>query len=203
VTDRGYIVGNRATWEEWSATFTAQREHAWPSDELAWGIWQVAEQSVGALPRDVSGMQAVELGCGTGRVSAWLARQGARTVAIDFSPNQLRAVRRLQARHGVEFALCEANAEELPFGDERFDLAVSDYGASIWSDPYLWIPEASRVLRPGGQLTFLVNGTIALLASPDAPTTLAEQRLHRDYFGMHRIEWPDWPWSSPTSVTAT
>jgi len=35
---------------------------------------------------------------------------------------------------------------------------ISEYGASIWCDPYRWIPEASRLLRPGGDLVFLVNG---------------------------------------------
>ena len=38
-----------------------------------------------------------------------------------------------------------------------FDLAISEYGAAIWADPYKWIPEAARLLRPGGQLIFLGN----------------------------------------------
>ena len=55
------------------------------------------------------------------------------------------------ARHefGVEFPLHLGNAEQTPFPDESFDLAISEYGASIWCDPYRWIPEAARLLRPG------------------------------------------------------
>jgi arginyl-tRNA synthetase len=49
------------------------------------------------------------------------------------------------------------------------------------------------VLRPGGRLTFLVNGTIMMLRSPDDADALPSDRLVRDYFGMHRFEWPDWP----------
>ena len=44
-----------------------------------------------------------------------------------------------------------------------FDLAVSEYGAAIWCDPYRWIPEAARLLRPGGRLAFLGNATLLML----------------------------------------
>lgn len=49
---------------------------------------------------------------------------------------------------------------------------ISEYGAAIWSDPHRWIPEAARVLRPGGQLAFLGN-VLALLElyPPDDATT--------------------------------
>jgi SAM-dependent methyltransferase len=83
------------------------------------------------------------------------------------------------------------NAEQTPFPDNSFDLAISEYGASIWCDPYRWIPEASRLLRPGGQLIYLVNGTIHMLCTPDLESEPATDRLLRDYFGMHRFEWPD------------
>ena len=48
-----------------------------------------------------------------------------------------------------------------------FDLAVSEYGAAIWADPYRWIPEAARILRPGGELVFLGNGTFWVLTVPE------------------------------------
>ena len=56
--------------------------------------------------------------------------------------------------------LIEANAEDVPLPDGSFDLGVSEYGASIWCDPYRWIPEAARLLRPGGELVFLRNSTL-------------------------------------------
>src|SRR3982074_3645061 len=70
-------------------------------------------------------------------------------------------------------------------------LIVSEYGASIWCDPYRWIPEAARLLRPGGDLVFLVNGTLLVLTSPDEDNAPAGIELLRDYFDMHRFEWPD------------
>ena len=98
---------------------------------------------------------------------------------------------RYQQEFGIEFPLHLGNAEQTPFPDNSFDLAISEYGASIWCDPYRWIPEASRLLRPGGQLIYLVNGTIHMLCTPDLESEAATDRLLRDYFDMHRFEWPD------------
>jgi len=79
-----------------------------------------------------------------------------------------------------------------PLASERFDLAITEYGASIWCDPYRWVPEAARLLRPGGRLVFLVNGTLLMLTMPDLEADgPATDRLVRDYFGIHRFEWPD------------
>jgi ubiquinone/menaquinone biosynthesis C-methylase UbiE len=109
--------------------------------------WNVPEDQVRMLPADLAGLDAIELGCGTAYVSAWLARRGARPVGIDNSEAHLATAKRLQREHGLEFPLVNGNAEELPFPDQSFDLAISEYGASIWCDPYKWIPEAERLLR--------------------------------------------------------
>ncbi|MGZ8755554.1 MAG: class I SAM-dependent methyltransferase [Acidimicrobiia bacterium] len=140
---------------------------------------------------NVAGKDVIELGCGTGYVSSWLARRGARVTGIDNSPAQLASARLFQDEFGLRFPLLHAIAEELPFPDECFDVAISEYGASIWADPYVWIPEAARVLRPGGELTFMVNGTILMLCMPDEDGIAAQPVMLRDYFGMHRFEWPD------------
>jgi SAM-dependent methyltransferase len=55
------------------------------------------------------------------------------------------------------------------------------------------VPEAARVLRPGGRLIFLTNGTIMMLCAPDDVDPLPGDRFVRDYFGIHRLEWTDWP----------
>src|SRR3954447_17888964 len=186
-----HVARNRAAWDVYAAEYVASGERNWAQDEPSWGIFSVPEADVGLLPESVQGLDVVELGCGTAYVSAWLARRGARPVGIDNSEVQLATARRLQKEHGLEFPLHHGNAEQTPFEDESFDLAISEYGASIWADPYRWIPEASRLLRPGGQLIFLVNGTILMLCMPEEENVAATDRMVRGYFGMHRFEWPD------------
>jgi SAM-dependent methyltransferase len=151
----------------------------------------VPESELGLLPSDMTGLDAVELGCGTAYVSAWLARRGARPTGIDNSPEQLATARRMQARFGLEFPLHLGNAEQTPFADASFDFAISEYGAAIWCDPYRWIPEAARILRPGGRLVFLGNSTLMMLAAPELETDCATAHLLRPQRGMHRFEWPD------------
>ena len=151
----------------------------------------VPESDVRALDGiELDGADTVELGCGTAYWSAWFARRGASPVGIDVTDAQLGTARRLQIEHGLSFPLIQASAEAVPLPDASFDLVFSEYGASIWCDPYRWIPEAARLLRPGGRLVFLVNGALLMLCVPDNETDAATPTLLRDYFGMHRFEWP-------------
>ena len=104
---------------------------------------------------DLHGLDIVELGCGTAYMSAVFARLGARPVGVDITPAQLETARRMMARTGIEFPLVEADAGDTGLPSESFDIAFSEYGASIWVDPERWVPEAARLLRPGGRLIFL------------------------------------------------
>ena len=80
-------------------------EQAWVSDPQ-WGNWQLPEAELGLLPALIwRGLDAIELGCGTGYISAWMVRRGARVTALDVSEAQLATARRLAAEHGVEIAL--------------------------------------------------------------------------------------------------
>lgn len=179
---------NRAAWDGFAAEFVEPGERCWASDDPSWGIWGVPEREVAILP-DVRGLDVVELGCGTAYWSAWLARRGARPVGIDNSAVQLETASRLQREHGLEFPLVHGTAEATPFSDASFDLALSEYGASLWCDPDLWIPEAARLLRPGGRLIFLTSSPLLLLCTgPQGP---ADDRLVRDQFGLRRVEFPD------------
>ena len=176
-------------WDGWSTSYAEPGREAWAAAEPSWGIWGIPESEVGVLPQ-VEGMDAIELGAGTAYWSAWLARRGARVVALDVSPQQLATARALQDEHDLHFPLLEASAESTGLPDQTFDLALSEYGASIWCDPYVWIPEAARLLRPGGRLVFLRNSTLAMLCTPlDGSATVTE--LQRDAFGMHRFDWED------------
>ena len=186
-----HVLRNRAVWDEWATDYAGPGLRNWAADEPTWGIWGIPEAQVRLLPADLSGRDSVELGCGTGYVSAWLARRGARPVGLDNSAAQLATARRLQDQFGLRFPLLQASAERTPLASDSFDLAISEYGASIWCDPHAWIPEAVRLLRPGGQLVFLVNSVLLMLTIPDEDGQPAAEHLRRPYFGMHRFEWPD------------
>ncbi len=187
-----HVRRNRENWEKYAAEFLVPGEQNWRSNKPTWGIWDVPEEQLHIFPDNLEGKDVVELGCGTGYVSSWMVRRGAKAVGVDLTWNQLATAVRMKNELGVHLPLVQANAEQVPLRDESFDIAISEYGACLWCDPYRWIPEAARLLRPGGELIFLTNGTILMLCMPDAEAP-AEDRLIRDYFGMHRFEWADDP----------
>ena len=186
-----HVARNRARWDEWAAEYEETGRRNWARGEPVWGVWAVPESQLQMLPSAAAGLDVIELGCGTGYVSAWLARRGARPVGIDNSQAQLDTAHRLQREFGLEFPLLHGNAEKVPFPDQSFDLAISEYGASLWCDPFAWIPEAARLLRPAGRLIFMVSSALLMLCAPDDGEVPAGEELLRPYFGMHRFEWPD------------
>jgi SAM-dependent methyltransferase len=182
------VARNVAHWTKTNAEYTdGAGSRQWAQAEIDWGVFSVPESEVGALG-DVAGLDVVELGCGTAYFSSWLAKRGARPVGVDPTPAQLATARRMMEETGIEFPLVEAPGESVPLPDASFDLAVSEYGASLWADPAHWIPEASRLLRPGGRLVFLTNSLLVYLCAPDVG--LVTEQLQRQQFGMYRMQWP-------------
>ena len=193
-TPPDYLSGNKMAWQDKAADYIAAAEAAWDSDQPYWGVFGIPDTHTHLLPEDMTGLHCIELGCGTAYVSAWMRSRGATVVALDPTPNQLNTARRLQKQHGLEFEIIEGFAESVPLPKASFDFAISEYGAALWSDPYCWIPEAARLLKPGGQLVLLTNSALMMMCAPDYDSDgpVGEQLL-RPYFDMHRIEWPDCP----------
>ena len=189
--DRAAAVDlNRALWTAVNAEFSdADARRAWSAAEITWGLFKIPERELGVLG-DLEGRDVVELGCGSAYFSAWLAGRGARPVGVDVTPAQLATARRCQEQFGVSFPLVEANAEDVPLPDNSFDLALSEYGASAWCDPELWIAEAARLLRPGGRLVFLTNSVLLTLCVPELQGYAGEQ-LQRAQRDVRRVVWPE------------
>src|SRR4029077_6510066 len=168
----------QAAWESRAGSEILLAQSAW-SENPCWGIFHIPDEDGGIFTDALDGLDAVELGCGTGYMSAWLAQRGARPVGVDPTASQLRIARRMQSEYDITFPLVLAAGEQVPLRDGSFDLVISEYGAAIWADPYRWIVEAARLLRPGGELVFLCNSLLLMLCVPDVDEVPASDRLLR------------------------
>jgi ubiquinone/menaquinone biosynthesis C-methylase UbiE len=180
---------NREYWDRTADAYQRDNADFITHDELHWGLWQLPDSELGVLG-DVSGKDVFELGCGAAQCGIVLARQGARVVGLDNSKRQLEHARRAVEAAGVEMELLHGSAESLPLEDERFDVVFADHGANRFADPSLWVPEAARVLRPGGLLAFS-GGTPFEVVCLDAEADTWDERLHRPYFGLHVTAYED------------
>jgi ubiquinone/menaquinone biosynthesis C-methylase UbiE len=181
---------NRAMWEATSDAYEERHAAAIAGkNAMAWGLWRIPEAELHVLG-EVAGKDTLEFGCGAARWSIALAGIGARPVGIDISARQLQHARRLMGEAGLDFPLIEASAEEVPLPDTSFDIVFCDWGAMTFCDPRRTVPEAARLLRPGGIFAFTTATPISMLCQ-NIQTDQIEQRLINDYFGMHRFEWGD------------
>lgn len=187
-----HVAENRRHWDATADRWVVAGERAWSRAEPTWGIWGVADADLSLLPADMTGLDAIELGCGTGYVSAWMHRRGASVCAVDISAEQLATATRLADVHEIDdIAWVQCNAEAVPRPDATFDFAVSEYGAAIWCDPAQWIPEAHRLLRTGGRLVFLGHHPLAMICMSPAGDEPAGTTLQRPYFGLGQLDWTD------------
>jgi SAM-dependent methyltransferase len=93
-----------------------------------------------------AGERVLDVGAGTGALTANLIRRGAEAAAADPSPPFVAALRERFPDIGVH----EAPAEELPWPDESFDAALAQLVLSFMRDAPAGIAEMRRVVRPGG-----------------------------------------------------
>jgi SAM-dependent methyltransferase len=179
---------NREFWDRQSEEYH-ERNAAFIAAGRAWGLWQIPEDELQVLG-DVVGKDVLELGCGAAEWSRALARGGAQVTGLDNSDARLAHARRLVEEDGVEVTLVHASAEAIPLPDESFDVVMADWGAPTFADPHLFVPEVARVLRRGGLFAFSGATPLAWIGWDDA-TDAWNERLNRDYFGMHRWDDPD------------
>jgi SAM-dependent methyltransferase len=181
---------NRAMWDAYSNEYQAKHgAQLAASGGLAWGTSQIPEAEFRVLG-DVSGKDILELGCGAAQWSIALSQAGARPVGLDLSERQLEHARRLMAEAGIDFPLIHGSAEAVPLPDATFDIVFCDHGAMTFADPYRTVPEAARLLRPGGLFAFSHHSPIETICWALGEEMVGE-RLVNDYFGMHRFEEDD------------
>jgi SAM-dependent methyltransferase len=181
---------NRPHWNAVSSEYQAENAAQLDEKELAWGVFALPEDDLRVLG-DVSGKRILELGCGAAQWSIFLARRRARPVGMDLSEEQLRHARTLMVAFGAEVPLLQASATRLPFEDQAFDVVFCDHGAMSFADPALTVPEAARVLRPGGLFAFsIITPLFEICFDPE--TDEVDGALHADYFSLGRSELKGW-----------
>jgi len=132
--------GARATWAAGDYHAVARRQ-----------LWEVGPRIVAAV--DVRpGEDVLDVACGTGNAALRAAEAGARVVGVDLTPELFDTGRRLAAEAAVAVDWVQGDAEDLPFGDESFDVAVSTFGCMFAPRHQVAARELARVLRPGGRL---------------------------------------------------
>src|SRR5687767_4436267 len=110
--DLSDLERNQRHWAAQAASYADAGRRLW-AGEPSWGTWQIPDSELGLLA-EVDGLDTLELGCGTGYISAWIARAGGRPVGLDPTPAQLATARALQGEFGVHFPLIEAGAQAIP-----------------------------------------------------------------------------------------
>ena len=104
---------------------------------------------VQAMLGDIRGQQVLDLGCGTGRHTLWLAAAGATVTAVDFSAGMLAEAQRKPGAEAIRFLVHDLH-QPLPF-DAEFDLVVSGLVLEHLRDLDGFFREARRALKPGGR----------------------------------------------------
>jgi SAM-dependent methyltransferase len=184
-----HVRKNLAGWEAGSDAYQRAHGEALELAPLAWGVWRVPEAELRVLG-DVGGLDLLELGCGAAQWSIALVPLGARATGLDLSARQLGHARRLAAAAGVRLPLVQASAEQVPFADASFDVVFCDHGAMTFADPERTVPEAARVLRPGGLFAFAALSPWHEVCYDDEADRVG-MALRHDYFGLDRYEGDD------------
>jgi ubiquinone/menaquinone biosynthesis C-methylase UbiE len=98
------------------------------------------------------GMRVLDVAAGNGNFAIAAARRGATVVASDLTPHMVELGAARSTTEGLDIAWCEADAEQLPFDDDQFDLVASLFGAMFAPFPERVAAELFRVATPGGRV---------------------------------------------------
>ena len=150
-----------------------------------------------------AGMKVLDVATGTGNAAIPAAATGAQVTESDLTPELFEAGRKRAALEGVELEWVEADAENLPFADESFDVVMSSIGAMFAPHHQKVADELVRVCRPGGTIGMLnwtpegMIGDLFRIMKPFAPPPPTGAQLPplwgsedhlRQLFG-NRVDW--------------
>ena len=136
-----------------------------------------------------AGQEVLDVAAGNGNLALLAAEEGADVVASDLAPAQVDLGRARTEAEGVDVEWVVADAEELPFEDDRFDCSASVFGAMFAPRPELAAAELFRVVKPGGTIGLAVWGEYGMQGEvfgvlsaygPQLPDGVPQPRLWGD-----------------------
>ncbi len=124
------------------------------------------------------GSRVLDVGCGSGTVSAEAVARGASAYAVDAEPGMVAATRRTVPGVGAHIA----RLPELPYADDTFDAVVGNFVLNHVGRPRAALTELRRITRPGGRVA------VTVWQSPGAPGQTLIARAARAA-GLSRPDW--------------
>lgn len=169
-----------ATSEEYQNAHRAELE-----DDVLWGPSMPPEATLEILGPSVAGKDVLEVCCGGGQCSVYLAERGAHSVGVDLSAKQLDHARAFAQERGVDVRFLEANAEDISMlPDASFDMVFSAFALGFVQDTAKAFREVHRVLRPGGLFAFSWSSPFHVCVTREKDGSL---RVTRSYFDRSPI----------------
>lgn len=123
----------------------------WCSTDIGSFVDELEKQLIYKLAAPQEGEKALDLGCGTGIYSVWLAKMGLDVTGVDISKEMLSKAKEKVAEEKLNIEFVLADIHGLPFEDHTFDLVVSNITLEFVDDPQKVVSEVLRVLKPGGR----------------------------------------------------
>ena len=167
----------RDFWDTQAATFDQEPDHGL-GDPVTREAWRtLLREHLPAAPSDV-----VDLGCGTGTLSALLALDGHRVRGLDLSPAMADAARAKHARAGLDVEVVVADAGDPPYAEGSADVVLVRHVLWAMPDPAQALRRWISLLRPDGRLV-LVEGrwhTGGGIGADDCAALVGAQRHHVD-----------------------
>ncbi|GAA1541321.1 MULTISPECIES: class I SAM-dependent methyltransferase [Brevibacterium] len=173
IDEEASVRANRGYWDNSAEEYLAEHGSFLGASEFMWCPEGIHESDVNLLG-DVNRRQILEVGCGAGQCSRWLAEEGAIATGVDVSAGMLEQASRLQREHPLSNeatppTFLHADARQLPFASNSFDVAFSSYGALPFvKDAEVVLAEVARVVRPGGRWAFSTTHPMRWMF-PDVP----------------------------------
>lgn len=141
---------------------------------------RIEKEAVLGYLKPRAGMKLLDIGCGTGNYSLFLARLGLNVTGVDISLPMLERARDKAGREGLKVEFIQADAGLLPFPGETFDAVISVTAMEFLPDLRAALLEAFRVLKPGGRLV------VGLVGRDSAWFRYYDEKARRDSDSVFR-----------------